>query len=186
MENKNEIRNLTTRKIISETLLKLLSKKELIDISITEFCKLANINRGTFYNHYRNLAEVYDELCDDFIEQIKRKLILSDNFNFNIDSLGDVLLYIKKEKVVFSTLLKDGLSSPLVRKILDVFLEIYKEAFSKFSRIDQQTLNDLYNYIVYGSISIIIAWAKDNYHRSCSEIAKVIIDFSYYLTKRYQ
>ena len=48
---KGNRRILYTKKIIKESLLKLLENKEIHQVTVTDICKDADINRGTFYTH---------------------------------------------------------------------------------------------------------------------------------------
>ena len=41
-----------TKKIIKDTFLNLLKEKEISKITVSEICKLSDINRATFYRYY--------------------------------------------------------------------------------------------------------------------------------------
>ena len=44
-----------TRRLIQDTLLALMDKKPFSRVTVTELCRHAEINRGTFYLHYLDL-----------------------------------------------------------------------------------------------------------------------------------
>ena len=48
-----------TKKVIKDTFLSLLEKKNISNISVKELCEMADINRGTFYRYY---IDIYDLL----------------------------------------------------------------------------------------------------------------------------
>ena len=56
-----------TRQIIKETFLKLLEKKSFTKITVTELCRIAEINRGTFYLHYYDMEDVLDDILNDML-----------------------------------------------------------------------------------------------------------------------
>lgn len=60
-----------TQKVLGETLLGLLKTKPVEKISITELCKCSDINRTTFYLHYRSVFELLHEIQDNFYDSIK-------------------------------------------------------------------------------------------------------------------
>lgn len=62
---KADRRALYTRMVIQESMLKLLAEKNYGDITVAELCRQAELNRGTFYLHYKNITQVVDELFDD-------------------------------------------------------------------------------------------------------------------------
>ena len=44
-----------TKKVLSESLIELLKTKHISEITITELCENADINRTTFYRHYEKV-----------------------------------------------------------------------------------------------------------------------------------
>ena len=65
-----------TKAQVVAALTSLLADKELKDISVSELTRLADINRGTFYLHYRDtydlFAQVEEELMGNFLTIIDR------------------------------------------------------------------------------------------------------------------
>ncbi|MCI8557995.1 MAG: TetR/AcrR family transcriptional regulator [Lachnospiraceae bacterium] len=56
-----------TKQVIKESFLKLLEKNSFPKITVTELCRLAEINRGTFYLHYYDMDDVLDDLLSDML-----------------------------------------------------------------------------------------------------------------------
>lgn len=79
MEKKTDRRILRTRKMLLDGLMDLLQDKDIKDISVKELADYVNINRCTFYLHYK---DVYDML-----EKIEMELV--DDFNAMLDSCID-------------------------------------------------------------------------------------------------
>lgn len=61
---------LRSRTLIRNALLALMRDKSFDKITITEVARKANVNRGTFYAHYRNLSEVLESIQDDVTAQL--------------------------------------------------------------------------------------------------------------------
>ena len=55
---------------IKENLLRLLNKKDLLDITVRELCHVSGVNRSTFYRHYDNIIDPLEEICDDILNRI--------------------------------------------------------------------------------------------------------------------
>ncbi|MDO5411466.1 MAG: TetR/AcrR family transcriptional regulator [Lachnospiraceae bacterium] len=70
-QRKEDRRTRYTRQLIRETLLKLLEKKAFPRITVTEICKLAEINRGTFYLHYYDTEDVLDDILTEMLKTTK-------------------------------------------------------------------------------------------------------------------
>ncbi|MDO5410724.1 MAG: TetR/AcrR family transcriptional regulator [Lachnospiraceae bacterium] len=56
-----------TKSSIKEAFLKLLKKNSFPKITVTELCRLAEINRGTFYLHYYDMNDVLDDLLNEML-----------------------------------------------------------------------------------------------------------------------
>lgn len=67
---KTDRRTLYTEQAIKDALLQCCKSTSYRDVTITDVCRTAEINRGTFYRHYRNLPEVLDEILDDVTDQL--------------------------------------------------------------------------------------------------------------------
>ena len=77
MNKKTDLRIVKTKKVLFDTLIKLMRQKNFDKIKISDICDEALINRSTFYAHYEDKYE----LLDDFIEDLKMSLLkdLEDN-----------------------------------------------------------------------------------------------------------
>lgn len=67
----NDRRTRFTRNLIQNVYMDLLEegKKK---ISVAELCKIAGVSRGTFYLHYKDVADVREKLEDEFFETVIR------------------------------------------------------------------------------------------------------------------
>ena len=55
-----------------------MENKDISDITISELTAEANVNRRTFYTHYRNITDILTEVETDFIAALKQ---LAENFD---------------------------------------------------------------------------------------------------------
>ncbi len=65
-------RVIRTKKAIKSALFKLLETKELSSVTISELTAEANVNRRTFYTHYRNITDILDEVEGDLVAALKK------------------------------------------------------------------------------------------------------------------
>lgn len=65
-----------TRKQLRECLVTLLKQKKVQDITVRELTELADLNRGTFYLHYKDVFDLLEktesELLDDFNQLVMK------------------------------------------------------------------------------------------------------------------
>ncbi len=71
-----------TKRMVKEGLMRLLEKKSLDKINITELCQEAGINRTTFYRYYELPRDVLTEMQNEFFEEtfahFQKPLTVSD------------------------------------------------------------------------------------------------------------
>ena len=69
MSKKQDPRTIQTKALIKQTLLETMKKTAFEKITVSELCKIAGINRGTFYLHYCDLWAVLEELEDEALRE---------------------------------------------------------------------------------------------------------------------
>ena len=69
--NNNDLRFIKTEENLKNSLLKLLQKKKLKEITVKEICDEAKCSRNTFYTHYTYKEDLYDFIVTDCIESMK-------------------------------------------------------------------------------------------------------------------
>ena len=67
---KQDRRTRYTRQTIKDTFLELLKQKSFTKITVTEICKNAEINRGTFYLHYYDIHDVLSDIFNDMTQDM--------------------------------------------------------------------------------------------------------------------
>ena len=107
-----------TKKLIKNTFAELIKEnKELNKITVSELVKRADINRGTFYNHYDSIYDVAEELEAEIInvlfENTTRLSSLDDIFNY----LDEVIVYLKKNEDMYRLLLASNEPQVFLRKL---------------------------------------------------------------------
>ena len=54
-----------TNKVIKDALIALLREKPLRSITVRKICELAGVNRTTFYKHFRDIYDVFEQVEED-------------------------------------------------------------------------------------------------------------------------
>lgn len=65
-----DLRIVKTKIALHNALLDLLKDKALEDISISEICRKATINRGTFYLHYNQVEDLFEEYFKEITQDL--------------------------------------------------------------------------------------------------------------------
>ncbi len=144
-----------TKKAIRESFLDLLEKKPLEKISVTEICKNADINRGTFYSHYadpfeleasleQELVDIFDDgaskSADGLLSALDALNLLKENRDLcrlfcgpNGDMDAFVKIIMDKSASYFSSIMPNGDKMPgLHKECLHAMLVSAVSALIKF------------------------------------------------------
>lgn len=71
---KTDARVRYTRRVIKESVLRLLEEKPVNRLTVKEVCDLAQINRATFYAHFADCFDVLAQIEDDLLRDFDRSL----------------------------------------------------------------------------------------------------------------
>lgn len=64
-------RVIRTKKAIKAALFRIMEDKDISSITISELTQKANVNRRTFYTHYRNITDILNEIEGDLVTALK-------------------------------------------------------------------------------------------------------------------
>ena len=172
MKTNRDIRVIRTQTALLEALEELIKTKKLSNITITELCTAAKINRNTFYYHYNNIFEFLDEHKKLIIDDLNEIAEISKTHNKQ--NLVEVFAVLKKHPHFLNILISPNCD-------LDFFNEIFDVASSKASIIFSKDPNTLTNrerllcsYCNAGCNAVIITWIMNDMKESPEEIADFI------------
>ncbi len=171
---KNNRRTQYTKAQLKQALLDLLKEQPLSKISITAICQRADVNRGTFYLHYQSPIDLFRNVEDDMLNQVK-PLINYAEPQSQKQSTAAILKIIKQNAVATQIILQDIDHSRLLKLLVDPIKIQGRQTIQKRFNERNPYISDLYfDFIVAGSIKVVSEWLKDSHGISAEEIAKII------------
>lgn len=69
---KQDLRFEKTEKALQQAFLELLQTTEMAKISVTDICRLANVSRNAFYQHYEGKEHLYDNMLNHILIAIEK------------------------------------------------------------------------------------------------------------------
>ena len=127
MEPKIDRRVRRTETVLKEALVELLERKDLDEITVTEISDYADIYRGTFYLHYKDIYDLFYNIECSFLAEFQKyvMLYLHKNKPDMFDFFEKLYEYFFTKRSVLQTLLCTNKS-----KLLDKIIEIrYPNSF---------------------------------------------------------
>lgn len=168
-----DIRIQRTKIKLNNTLASLIKKKELKDITVLELCQEANVNRTTFYKYYEDIDDLVNKIEKELIEEIEKD-ILDINRNYLLTYTSKLLERVSKENSIIRELISSNGDHKFLKQILS---KVKKQSIEEWQKLlkkaDEKDLNNIYNFIIDGSIGIINNWVNNK----CKEEPKIISIF---------
>lgn len=166
-----------TKGALRDAFVTLLKTRQLNDITVSELCRTANVDRRTFYNHYNNVNEIIDEI-DRIAEQILADAIRDipiDSIEF-FDQFTKIMLtnmdyyeVIVREDRSFAAL------EARCKKILSKALFDY---YRVHSHIDELHLEYMAEYCASGIMSIYTHWIRHGRTLPVEDLSKLAFEFT--------
>ena len=175
MEKKTDRRVLRTRKMLLDGLMDLLKEKDIKDISVKELADYVDINRCTFYLHYK---DVYDML-----EKIEAELV--DDFNSMLDSciestpnpdpyplMRTFFTYTNEHQETFSALLGQHGDLAFINYMKEIVQERMHFIWEK-----NEYCTDHFEYysafIISGCLGLLQKWVQNHFAESPEDMAEL-------------
>lgn len=97
---------LRSKKLLKNALIDLISSGiNFQDITITMLINKADVNRGTFYNHYNNIMDIANEIKDEIIEKLHQSLEETSREKKSIENFFEgITIFLKENEDVYKKL----------------------------------------------------------------------------------
>lgn len=175
--NKNDRRVRRTKKALREGLSELMLEKELRNITVQELADKADIHRATFYVHYSDIYDLYEQMENEIVKEIKA-IIISEPKNTYEELFHTLIDYIYENSNVFRMFLSRKNGYSFYTRICDFiendYLEFWQEE-SKEKQIDE-SWKFYVRYHVQGCLSVLSLWAEYNYAYPKEKIIDIIVN----------
>ncbi|MCM2677453.1 TetR/AcrR family transcriptional regulator [Alkalicoccobacillus plakortidis] len=170
--NYPDLRVRRTRKSLKDALIELLQEIEIEKITVNTLAKRANINRVTFYSHYKDIPDMLEKLAQDMIDQISKDLedktsYKDDSHNTNWQPMINLLEHISSQAVFYKVILgtrgvplfKNRLIEFLINRIVSQIGERREGSFITKTGVEEEVLAWYDSSAIIGTI---IAWLNND------------------------
>lgn len=185
---KSESKYFNTACLMDKALILLLDKKNYEYITVKDICEKAGVNRSTFYLHYETkedlLAESYDYICDSFFEHMRNfsddipenifDAPLSDLFFITPKYLTPFFGYIKENRLIFSTVLKNIGLFQLKSTYAKLFKNVFNPILARFN-VTEPKRKYIMAFTLQGLNAIVSEWLQSDCKDSIEEVVNVTV-----------
>ncbi len=161
MGEKEDRRVKRTEAILKDALLALLQEKPAEKISVSELVKQADVGRGTFYLHYKDIADMIDHLNQICLNKL---IPLLDTYSEEPDIepfLLDLFKICEQEKDLLR-LLPKNMNSKFYQHLKEFAREKCEHDWVALFHAEPEKIDLLFPYIFNGIVGLLLHWGDTN------------------------
>ena len=155
-----------TKALIRGALVELMAERPPERIGIAELCRAADVNRSTFYAHYRSVSQVLDEVEAEFaahVPYVDEERTLAEN----IDAFAAYLAFCREHRAELQALRGAGRLEGIVAE-RSLGLALPAGADARLRRM-------LVDYAVAGTYRALDTWLDGKVDLTAHDAARVIL-----------
>ena len=164
-----------TRMVLQDSLIALMKEKPIGKITIKELCEMADVNRSTFYAHYTDQYDLLRNIEDDVLVWLKEAvatILNKTDKSGTMEVLEQLLQYVVENGRHLQVLLSEQGDIDFQKEL---FAQIYNSMSSPSpSNTGLGKEEELFIFVVNGSVGLIQHWLKNGFHKSAQEMAETI------------
>ena len=172
-----------TRAILKQSLISMMKEKSIKHITVKEICEKADINRGTFYLHYTDVYDMFEQIENEFFNELKDVLDKYHNSGIKLkDAHLKPLFRFLLENKDFCIVMLSGygdmsFTKQLLQYLYDRIVAVYGKSTAK--------MEHYYFFVIYGCLGLISNWLNTDATETPEEMAKLAEDIILNGIKRY-
>lgn len=148
-----------TKKLLRQALTRLMQQKDFQSITVTDVVREADINRGTFYAHYRDVYDLRDKIEAEMIADFRGMIATirpSETATLR-PVLGRLMDYLEENREIVTALIKVNAPDGFGKKMIVVIEECRMELFP------YRSIEDAYaaRFLATGAIGMIEKWITE-------------------------
>lgn len=167
---------LRTKTTLKKGLEELLQEKPIQQITVKELTDFVNLNRGTFYLHYRDIYDLLEDLENEIFASFQEMATQHTPEEMNgkpFPLLKDIFQFTGRHAVFCRTLLGQNVEHTFINKLKELIQEkCFHDWEIVFQEMSPQSYGMLSSYILSGCIGLIEDWLFGDMKQSPEEMAK--------------
>lgn len=166
MNTPNNKRRKDSQERMINAFVQLLQEKELNKISVTDICKLAQVNRTTFYANYIDIYDLANAVQRRLEDDIQELYGFDDTHHLFNDNFLKLFMHIKENQLFYKTYFKLGVDGKfhLTESDIQQAAEYYRS----------ENLEYHIEFFRNGLNAVIKKWLANDCKESPEEIRRVI------------
>lgn len=159
-------RKLNSKERMVRALLRLIQDKRIKDISVSELCKTAKVNRTTFYNNYDNILELAEDARQGMVREYV-SLYAGNTYGHTPENYLKMFRHIKENQIFYRTYF---ILCPESREMYEYYDRDLAKAHDKNKHVEYHI-----EFFAAGFTAIIKLWLDRNCKETPEEMLEVLM-----------
>lgn len=176
MEKKVDRRVIKTRRQLKKGLAALMKEKSVNQITVKELVEEVDINRSTFYLHFKDIQDLLREIEENMEAQIKRAIeehpIVSGNENA-FYFIEDMFRVLDEEREISKALIGPNGDMGFIHRIERIIKENSRGTLEKMFPGKKEDLKYFYSFCLSGCLGLVKVWLNEGEEKSPEEMAQM-------------
>ena len=165
-----------TRNALRGALLELIRQKPIKSITVTDLCSCADINRSTFYLHYKDVYDLLGEMENDLLAQMRGAFPPENEHALGM--LPMIRVVYENRTLCLAIQGENGdprFAERITRLSREAFVSRWRQTMP--AREEHQILL-IYSFVSAGAAAVLMQWLRDDCPESPEEVAELLRQFA--------
>lgn len=167
-----------TKKVIRDAFLSLLREKSVKQITVSELCRLADINRATFYKHYRDTFDLLEQIEEGALDHLRdsaRQILGGDA----VAQFVRLLERAREHHEEFAAIASEHGDSGFSRRVSDCLYEAARNAVLRNLPAGTEEEKAMTcRFLEGGGSGVLDFWLRDGMRQEPEKVARLIFRLS--------
>ena len=166
-----------TKALLRHCLAELMKTKKINEITVKELTDMSDLNRGTFYLHYRDVYDLLEQTEKELMEDFNRALEKFEPANplpHTAPFFTEVYSIVKENQDIVAILLGENGDLQFQNRLREVVKgKCLKDLMEHYRNLDPGNYPVLFYFILSGCIGIVQYWLKGGCRETPEELAAI-------------
>lgn len=167
MNTKNNRRKQASVEKIQQTFMLFLQDRELTQISVSDICKAAGINRSTFYANFADIYALADHIFDQLEQDVYHLLILQSGWQQSPEDFLKLFSHIRDNQALYRLYFRLG---------YDRTETYWREVTDLQKKLDHQNLEYHVTFFRCGFNAIVKRWLEKGCRETPEQMCQILLN----------
>ncbi|MDR2197646.1 MAG: TetR/AcrR family transcriptional regulator [Coriobacteriales bacterium] len=164
-----------TKAALRDALVEQMQDRHISAITVKSLCEQADVNRSTFYLHYRDqydlLKQVEAEVLDTLRERLDKQAELDSRGPVSLSAMTGIMEYARENAALARALLSENSDIGFKQDVMQLAHLVDTSIASAY---DQRVREYIATYAVHGAIAVAEKWLRDGTREPTGQIAQLL------------